>query len=234
MKTKLFLANRCGPLVVLLALLAVVFGSCSDFFTHSLGEWAQRDPNSLIPSVTTGNIQNLLDMTANDPDLSLALLKKIADSNDASDPALQTAALQAAANAAGLGAAILQNAGNVKDLDETTARDIVVNVVNGLGNLGEAASLLTGILPDVTAVTFDPATDPAWLAFTAVSSPGDLAMAAAVLIAADAKASGDPAAFFTTAPPADTLAVRLAVEASKNPGGDDSFLEDVLKGLKLI
>jgi hypothetical protein len=219
-------------LVFLAAALAV---SCSDFFTHSLGEWAQRDPDSLIPPVTTGNVNDLIALAENDPRLSLALLKKIASSGDASDPSMRAAALQAAANASGLGAAILQNAGDINDLDEDEAREVVAKVVNGLANLETVSALLTGMLPDKT-------TDPAgWDNFVAASDPGDLAMTAAILLAAEAKKSGNPSDYFNTFDKTDAastnngtekLAVALAGKAAENSGSD--FLGDMLTGLGLI
>ncbi|MDR2766884.1 MAG: hypothetical protein LBB82_01005, partial [Treponema sp.] len=215
MKTKFFRRDAPAVPLVMALLAAALLVSCSDFFTRSLGEWAKRDPDSLIPAVTTGNVKNLVALAENDPDLSLALLKKIASSGSASDPSMRAAALQAAANAAGLGTAILQNAGNINDLDEAKIREIVANTVKSLDNLETVSSLLTGMLPDLTD------TD-GWNNFAAASTPGDLAMAAAILLAAEAKKSGDPSGYFGVfsqpgSTDAEKMAVALADKAAAIP-----------------
>jgi hypothetical protein len=217
----------------LAACFALLFFSCTDFFTTSLASWAQRDPSSLIPPVTTGNIQELIEITETNPDQSLALLKSINEAGD--NPELQAAALQVAANASGLGAAILQHADDIANIDEDNAKDIVVDALNSLSNIVETGSVLKDILPDPTDTT-------AWDTFVDVSSAEDLAMAAAVLLAAEAKsATGgalgyingfDPTDASSTNTDAEKLAVALA-EAAINKPSSGGLLGDLLAGLNL-
>ncbi|MDR1389583.1 MAG: hypothetical protein LBJ31_06360 [Treponema sp.] len=210
-------------------LLLFLFVSCSDFFTHSLGEWASRDPDSLIPPVTTANVNELVRLTENDPDLSLALLKKIAASSSAGNSAMQAAALTAASNAAALGMAVVGSAGDLDEIDADKARDVVSSVIGDLDNLETTALLLMAILPASSA--------PEWGDFIAAAQPGDLAMAAIIILSVEAKNTGDPATFFSTfarpsVVPEEALAIELADEAALNPG--DGFLLDILKGLGLV
>ena len=163
--------------------------SCTDFFSTSLAPWAARDPNKLIPAVTTGNVKDLITQAENDPDLSLAILKKIQSAaNGASGQDLQTlqnASLEAAVNAAGLGQAVLGTASNLSKIDfsaeETTAadvQDIILKAVGSLSNLDSTGQALLAILPDPK----DTETFNAW----AENAPADdLAMAAVVLIAGE-------------------------------------------------
>jgi hypothetical protein len=166
-------------------------------------------------------------LTENDPDLSLALLKKIKDAGV--NPALQAAALQVAANASGLGAAILQHADDISNIDSTNATGIVVEALNDMSNLAETGTVLEDILPS-------PGT-PAWDAFVDASGAEDLAMAAMVLLAGKAKEENDPENYIdnfqTTTGPTETLAKELALAAkAKHSGG--GFLEDMLNGLHLV
>jgi hypothetical protein len=222
MKTKNTLKT---PAAALLAVLLCV--SCTDFFTTSLGEWAARDPNSLIPSVTTGNIDDLLEAVEGDPDLALALLKKIADADP--DPKLQAAALEAATEASGI-VGILST--NINDIDENNAEAILISALNSMSNVEEAGAVLVSILPD-------PTSDPTgYAAFVAKASAEDLAMAAAVILAGEAKASGDPSNYISGFPTSSTgtatqeLAKQLAQAAAANYTGG-GFLEDFLKGIGL-
>lgn len=168
-----------------------VFTSCTDFFSNSWARWAARDPDKLVPKVTAGNVDELIATAENNPDLSLAILKKIqAATNGASEDdklKLQSAALGAAANAAGLGQAVLGAAGQLTSLsgdnsedDIKDATDMLLNAINGMKNLEASCAALCGILPD-------PADQAAFDAFTAAASANDLAMAAAMLIAGEVK-----------------------------------------------
>jgi hypothetical protein len=212
----------------LLSCSALLLFSCSDFFTTSLAGWAGRDPSSLIPPVTTGNVKELIELTESSPDQSLALLKGIKDAE--TNPELQAAALQIAANASGLGAAILQHADDISTIDDTNAKGIVVAALNGLGNLVEAGTVLEDILPD-------PSKTAAWDAFIDVSSAEDLAVAAMVLLAGKAKEKNDPEGYIdnfqTTTGPAEALAKELALAANAKYSGG-GFLKDILGGLHLI
>jgi hypothetical protein len=221
-----------GPLNLLkkflLSCSVLLFLSCSDVFTTSLAGWARRDPSSLIPSVTTGNVKELIELTENSPDQSLALLKGIRDAG--ANPELQAAALRTAANASGLGAAILRQADDINTIDDTNAKGIVVDALNGLSNLAEAGTVLEDILPD-------PSNTAAWDAFVDASSAEDLAMAAMVLLAGKAKEENDPEGYIdnfqTTTGPTEALAKELALAANaKHSGG--GFLKDMLDGLHLI
>jgi hypothetical protein len=206
-----------------------LFFSCTDVFTTSLGTWAQRDPSSLIPKVTKSNVQELIALTENSPDQSLALLYGIADAANG-NPALQAAALQAAANASGFGAALLKHAGNIDEIDQNNAGDYVADAIKDMSNLGEVSDVLLSTLPN-------PAS-PAWNDFVESASAEDLAIAAAVLLAAEAKKSGDPAAYISASPPAIpsdafNLAEDLATAAAGTYTGG-GFLNDLLDGLGLL
>ncbi|MDR2049883.1 MAG: hypothetical protein LBP69_10560 [Treponema sp.] len=207
---------------------AALFFSCGDFFTTSLAGWAQRDPSSLIPPVTTGNVAELLELTENNPDQSLALLKGIRDAG--ANPELQAAALQAAANASGLGAAIFRHADDISNISETDMKGIVIDALRGLDNVVETGSVLEEILPD-------PSDTAAWNAFVDASGAEDLAMAAVVLLAGKARGENDPGSYIdnfqSTTGSAEKLAKELALAAqAKHTGG--GFLEDMLNGLHLI
>ncbi|MDR0402394.1 MAG: hypothetical protein LBH35_02265 [Treponema sp.] len=216
-------------LLGLMSCFALFFFSCGDFFTTSLASWARRDPSSLIPPVTAGNVSELLELTENNPDQALALLKGIKDAG--AGPTLQAAALQAASNASGLGAAILQHADDIGNINETNAKEIVIDTLNGLGNVVEAGTVLEEILPD-------PSSAADWNAFVAVSGAEDLAMAAALLLAGKAKASGDPDAYITgfssiSSPDSTEVLAKELADAARNKHSGGGFLEDILSGLNL-
>ena len=176
---------------MLLAVLTA-FSSCSDFFSNSWAKWAARDPNKLIPRVSLDNIDDLLKMAENDPDLSLAILKKLKNaadgaSSDEDKAKLQSAALEAAINAVGLGQAVISTAGKLTGLNgddpETEAKDLIVDAINGLTNLEETSAALISVLPPVGSPEFDN--------FASTASANDLAMAATVLVAGEAKKQAD-------------------------------------------
>ena len=211
---------------VILAVMAVLV-SCTDFFSTSLAPWAARDPDKLIPAVTAGNVNELIAMAENNPDLSLAVLKKIRDAaNKATGEdkhKLQSAALEAAVNAAGLGQAALGAASDLGSLEDDP-KAVVIDAINGMDNLDAAASILTEIL----AGGFDATT----------ADPNDLAMAAVVLLAAEAKKApggidGYIDHFDSQAPqsPAEQLAVDLALAAIDNVSGT---MKDLLESLNLV
>jgi len=205
--------------------------SCSDFFTNSLASWARRDPASLIPAVTTGNVGELIELTESNPDQSLALLRGIAAANPS--PELQTAAITAATNASGIGAAILQHAGDISSIDSTNAEGIAVDAINSLNNAVEAGAVLESILPTPDTI---PGSD--WDIFVTTASAEDLAWAAVVIMAGKAKDSGDPASYISGFPasPApgtpEALAKALADEALAKPD-HSGLLGDILDGLNL-
>lgn len=213
--------------------------SCTQFFTTSLAPWAARDPSDLIPAVKASNVADLVAMAAGDPAMSLEVLKGIesavAKASEADKPALQAAALEAAANASGVGPAILNTAGDVVSSldgeDPDAVKSVIVGAVAGLGQLAQTSASLTALLPD-------PADTAAFDAFVAAASPDDLASAAVVLLAAEAKASGDVSGYLDTfdpaapASPAGELAVALATAAAENYTGTGP-LADLLSALGL-
>lgn len=226
--------------VIIVGMLAFSVLSCRQFFTTSLAPWAARDPASLIPPVTTGNIDDLLEQSANNPDQSLALLDTIADAVSTASAAdavvLQAAALTAASNASGVATAVLQNTGTLLDTMQNNGDIIPVisDAISGLSNLAPTADLLAAILPAPSTAAFD--------AFVAQASPEDLAMAAIVLLASEAQASGGVETYISSFDPqsgslstTETLAVALAsaTAASYAASGGTGPLADILAGLNL-
>jgi hypothetical protein len=218
-------------------LLSLVFVSCTDFFTTSWGEWAARNPANLIPKVTAGNVQELVDMAENNPDLSLEVLKKIGaavgGASGGDKTKLQNAAVAAALNASDLTGALMNNASNVSNLeDPEQVKDLISNTLNGMDNLGPASDALTAILAQDTE------------AFKDSASADDLAMAAALILAGEAK-KADNADLFddldnATIPPESQAAVDLAKDLAGKAaekydagGGDNSVLKDLLDKLGL-
>ena len=218
---------------------ALVVGSCRQFFTTSLAPWAARDPASLIPLVSTANIDELLEQSANNPDQSLALLDSINDAlataSDADKAVLQAAALTAASNASGLATSVLSNAGALLNAQESGGDIIPVisDAIEGLANLADTATLLADILPDPSSQSFHD--------FVAQASPEDLAMAAIVLLAAEAQTVGGVENYIESFNPgspskdAETLAVALAEAAATAyaTSGGTGPLADILAGLNL-
>jgi hypothetical protein len=233
--------NKLFPGMALCAAAGLcMLASCTDLFSTSLASWAQRDPSSLIPEVTTGNVQDLINISENDPDLSLEVLKKIKAAADRAGPeaaaALQAAGLKAGANAVDLGSSLLNgidDIANVGDPDE--AKGMLVNAIDAMPNLAETGAALNGLIPD-------PSNTAAFNAFTATADLNDLAMAAAVLLAAEAKASGNSGGYIDNidladpAKPPSALVQALAGAAkAKYDAGDGSGLVgDLLEGLGLV
>jgi hypothetical protein len=163
-------------------LMSLFFVSCTNFFTNSWGKWAARDPASLIPKVTASNVDDLISKSENNPDLSLEVLKKIGSavgSASGSDKAhLQNAAITAAVNASNLTTTLLNNASNVSNLEDADeVKDLITNTLNSMNNLTSASDNLTGILAQDTA-------------FMDSASADDLALAAALILAGEAKKQG--------------------------------------------
>jgi hypothetical protein len=216
---------KYGLLFLFLTLFAA---GCSDVFSTSLAPWAARDPADLIPHVNAGNVRELVELTEDDPGLSLELLKGIrsaAAGASASDKAkLQAAGLVAAANASELGGAILQNLHGVSDLDADGIQDLINSALSDAGNLLATADVLKELLGA------DPTTNPA---FVDAASAGDLAMAAAILLAAEAKESGVSNFIDTYVPDPTTLVYKLAMAANGKPDVSGS-IKDIIDGLNLI
>lgn len=241
-------------LFLLILLAAAVCLSCTDFFSNSWATWAARDPDKLIPKVTAGNIDELIAMAENNPKLSLAILKKIQSAvNGASGSEklkLQSAALETAVNAVGLGQSVLSAAGeltNVKGPDD--ALDLVLDAINSMKNLDAASSALLDILPEPD---LTPESD--FRKFADATSADDLAMAAVLLIAGEAKnQAGDSkddlvdyvenlGVRLSSDPPdvdpegSENLAQIMAIASALSGRTDElnSSLFDVLSGLNLL
>jgi len=172
-----------------MVIISVIFISCTDIFTNSLGKWAARDKSKLIPKVTVDNVDELIALAENDPDLSLEVLRKIRDAangmSDEDRAKLQAAALEAAANASGGANAILEGLGSLTSIDEDTdVEKIVMDALNAMKNLDETTRLLSDILP-VPADPKHPENDEAFMAFANNASASDLALAAVLLLAGE-------------------------------------------------
>jgi hypothetical protein len=219
-------------------ILTGMIGSCTDMFTTSLGSWAARDPDSLVSEVTAHNVRDLVE-ASQDPAYSLALLKKIWVSSAASfgpdKAALQTAALQTAANASGLTNSLLSLIGDLKDFDDAAMiKTKVEAAIYGAVNLPESAAVLSALLPD-------PGDASSLNLLSLFSDSPDLAMAAVVLLAAEARAYGDTSAYigaFNASAPGtrgEQLAVQLATAAAAKYAaeGGSGNLTDILGALNL-
>ena len=182
--------SRIG-LIIISLFIVMFFASCTDFFSTSWFSWAARDPDALIPKVTAGNVNEMAAMFEDDPDGSLALLKKIKDAHSSASgedkKKLQNAALEVSVNSTGLTGALLKVANNIGDfsnLDENDAKDLLQKTINSMNNLASAGALLLEILPD-------PDDEEKWDAFIESANPNDLAMAAIVIVLGDVKANYD-------------------------------------------
>jgi hypothetical protein len=235
--------NNLSPVMVLCAAAVPFFCvlACTDFFSTSMASWAQRDPSSLVPGITTGNVQYLIRRSEKDPDLSLEVLKNIKAAADRAGPEaaafLRAEGLKAGANAVDLGSSLLGSIGDIADVgDPGEAKGMLVNAINAMPNLAETGTVLRGLVPDSSS---DPI---AFNAFIAAADLNDLAMAAAVLLAAEAKASGDSAAYIDgidladPAKPPSGLVQILAEKAKEkyDAGGGDGLVGDLLEGLGLV
>jgi hypothetical protein len=222
------------------ALAVTLLASCSGFFTNSLASGLARDPDKLVPAVTTDNIDELISQSEGNPDMAAAVLNGIADAmagaSAAEQAELRAAAVNLASTASGVGVAILNDAGTI--LENLDGADVVSNIsdaIGGLSNLGSTASALVTILPSPDdTVAFD--------AFVAQATADDLAMAAVVLLAD--KATSDPLgteAYINqfdsggTLSPQEALAVKLATSArDKNAAeGGGGTIGDLLSALNL-
>ena len=234
------------PACFSVVLKALVFGSvlaslasCTGFFSTSLAPWAARDPASLVPPVDTGNVGELIQKSENDTDMSLEVLKKIKDAAKKAGPGeastLQAAALKAASNASGMGSALLQQAGKVSELmnNAGSAADLVADTLGKMDNLVPAGENLAAILP--------PPGTPEFSAFVEKAGAEDLAIAAVVILAAEAKNAGDSKDYFnsfntnTVSGPREELALELAKAAAAKPAEDglSGTLKDILDSLSL-
>ena len=225
-------------LFVPLILFAILSVSCMDFFTNSLAGWAVRDPENLVPRVNAGNIHEILEAFQNDPDASLVILRRIRDAQNGATPEelliLQSAALEAAINSAGLLNSILGTTTNLNNIDdEDSAKSMILDSIDGMKNLDASSALLREILPEPGTQAFDD--------FAAASDPNYLAMTAALLVAGEAKrqSSDDLEGFvdnFSDKPktPTEELAMAMAEAAMAHPDELSDQFADALRGLNLV
>ena len=225
-------------LLILLIGMAALLGSCLDFFSNSWASWAARDPSSLIPAVTLDNVNDLIEMAENDPDLSLALLLRIGEAvDDASDEekaALQAAAVEAAVNAVGLGQTIAGAAGdfaNISDVD--SAIDVIMDAINNMPNLDEVSEALFDLLPAPGSGEFN--------TFIENATAEEIALAAILLLAGEAKKyDSDPNHnihnFDISGEGSDEAELAKALAMSLTTIQDElpPNLYDILSGLNLI
>ncbi|MDR1212074.1 MAG: hypothetical protein LBK40_07580 [Spirochaetaceae bacterium] len=238
--------KNCFKVLALFPVLGIFsLVSCTDFFSTSLATWAQRDRTKLNIKVTASNVDDLIAQNGNDPDTSLAILKGIEaalkGASGQSKLDLESAALEAAANAAGLGNTVLGKSQEILDaIDSGVDADVlalVENVIDSLDNLGATASTLLAALPD-------PGDPTAFEAFIENSDPTKLALAAAVLLASEAEQAGGASGYiagFTGTPSSPNEAMAVAIAggiasnyASTEEGTVDAIIENMLKQLKLI
>jgi hypothetical protein len=206
--------------IILGILPALLLVGCTDFFTNSWGTWAARDPSKLVPRVTAGNVKELVSIAANNPDLSLEVLKGInkamGGASEAEQAELQAAALNAALNASNMINAIMSNASAAGDLkDEAAVISLIEDTMSSMGNLVAAANLLVEILPVPPGQAFDDFADKA--------SADDLAKAAALILAGKAKEAGDLDIFSdygTTGTAILSTAEQALIEALANAAKD--------------
>ncbi|MCL2094138.1 MAG: hypothetical protein FWH12_08095 [Treponema sp.] len=222
----------------LLLLLMAGLSSCTDLVSTSLAPWAARDPNRLIPPVTPGNVDELLAMTENSPDMSMALLRNISSSvgsaRGSDRQKLQNAAMKAAVNAVGLGQSVLQSVGQLGSIgSDGEGRDLILDTINTMPNLISAGTVLASSLPH--------SSDPGFDDFAAQADPNDLALAAVVILAGEAKKSGftdlnDYVDHYHLQPNEnEELALALAYAAALDSRQDElnEPLRNILQGLNL-
>jgi hypothetical protein len=211
-------------------LLSLVFVSCTDFFTNSWAKWAARDPASLIRNVTAGNVDEYIAMAENNPDLSLEVLKGIGKSvgsaSGADKTKLQNAAVTAAVNASNLTNTLMQNAPAVSDLENADeVKGLITNTLNSMNNLAPASDALIGILAQDTP------------GFIASASADDLATAAALILAGEAKKADNLDIFSDYQGPGTNTSLALAEELAtaaldkQSANGESSKLLDLLTEL---
>jgi hypothetical protein len=242
----MFVARRIG--LFLSATLAVAMcASCSGFFTNSLASGLARDQDDLVPKVTTANIDELVEQAEGNSDFAVAVMSSIQDSMEEATPAeasvFRAAAVELAVTASGVGTAVLDDAGTILDtlengdLSDPAVKDDLISdiadTLNGLSNLDETVSSLVAILPtsdDTAAID----------AFIVNATADDLAMAAIVLLAAQAVTSADGtesylkdfASTSVSLTPVEKLAVTFAAKAAERDDGSGP-LSDLLEVLNL-
>ncbi|MDR0669679.1 MAG: hypothetical protein LBF95_06325 [Treponema sp.] len=186
-------------LTAALVLGAVLFGSCLDFFTNSLGTDLRRDPGTI--TVTSTNVTALLKESRGDPEASRGILDKIAaqlKNNPNPDPTLQAAAVTAANQGAGLGELVLGNISTVLENDDKDGdiNDVKFNDLLKEVEIEAKKNDIKGVSDQVTAslkaaVTTDGSGVPALKPeFTAGVSDSDLLLLGLTLVMAEAEKGG--------------------------------------------
>ena len=223
--------------ILVFPVITVLLFSCTDFFSSSWASWAARDPAKLIPDVTPDNVDELIEIAQNDPDLSLELLIKIGEAaegaSDEEKAKLQAAAVEAAANAVGLGQTILGAAGGLTDLEDgEDAKDAILDAVNSMPNLDEASSSLYDTLPK------DAPHGEEFENFIDTATPDEIALAAILLLAGEAKKNDGEEYVdnFRSSPtsPEAQLALDLAASLADKEGELSGSLHDILESLNLL
>jgi hypothetical protein len=178
-----------------LAVLALL-SSCADFFTNSWGKNSGRDPTF---EVTPSNVDRLLREYNGNTAASREILREIAGELEGNpNPALQAAAVKAAAQASGIATAALTDLGDLLAKD-TNDPDAAYNFLNGIKGK-TTGNDLTGISKDIVA-----------------SLPVDTSSATPVF-------KGD---FADKASSSDLTILVLALvlaESEKTPGGLDAYI----------
>jgi hypothetical protein len=227
-------------MAVLAFIIPVVFilSSCTDVFSTSWGSALKRDPDKLIPQVTSSNVKELLEASLGDPGFATTLLGKINDSVKTTQgeekAALQDAGLKAAANASGLTNSILNNAeallksggGNIEDIKNTV--DGILRDMNGEALQQIAGNLQTILKDKNTYQAKNKAPDE------------DLAVAAIVLLLADAKKAENLDAYLdafagrkelTLNPNEETALFLAGIIADKHT--NNKIISELLEAMKL-
>ena len=228
--------NNFLSVLFILAITALLV-SCTDFFSSSLASWAARDPANLIPDVTIDNVNELIEIAQNDPDLSLELLIKIEEAAEGASGGekaeLQAAAVDAAANAVGLGQTILNSAGELAGIEDAeSAKDAILGAIDSMPNLEDACAALYELLPkDPSGEEFEN--------FINTATPDDIALAAILLLAGEAKKNAEDIEGYVNTFDADSgpeakLALNLAAALADKEEELSETLFDILESLNLI
>jgi len=236
---------RLGKSVLITVLFSFFLGACTQFFSTSLAPWAARDPETLIPEVNAGNVDELIRKTRNNPEMSLVVLKRIRSASENAQGndllALQQAAVQAASNATGIASSLISQAGNISGIDnKDDAIGLIESSLASMKNLGPVADNLNDILPDPVPG------NPEWENFVNNSSADDLAIVAVLLLAGEAKKDPGGVEDYinnkfednktnSTLTSQEALALALVEEALNKSGssGLSDSLKALAEGLKL-
>lgn len=125
----------------LISLCMLVFTACDSFYSASWGtprkyDWANIDLNA-------GNVDDWLDVAVGNPDLAKALIRKIEskvrdmDDDDPDKIKFQSAAVEFALEASGLGTGFAKNLDKViKAIENEGGDQDLIDLINGLRNSG--------------------------------------------------------------------------------------------------